>query len=182
MAKYHGIETEIWEELLEYTPRIKLLYIYLFSCPQCRPSGLYKIKIKTIRTYTGCGEEDIKKICGKLIEYDFETSEIFVRGKFKRVLSGFRTNENMRKAIEADFMALSSKSISSLFINKYEGALKGLRRIPLPSLLPSLKEGGAGEEKKKAHIFSKPPKEFTNLIKELAGKKSIPPKKTENKK
>lgn len=136
MAKYHEIDSDIWEELLEYTPLQKLLYIYLFSNPYCRPSGLYVIKTKTIKHHTGQSEKELKSICGKLIDYDFETSEIFVRGKMKRILSGFKANEKMRKAVKSDFESLSSFSLKHSFYSKYEGALEGLTSPPLALAIP----------------------------------------------
>jgi hypothetical protein len=136
MAKFHDIDSDIWEELLEYSPNQKLVYIYLFSNPLCRPSGLYTIKTQTIKHHTGQGEKELKTLCGKLIDYDFETSEVFVRGKLKRILSGFKNNENMKKAVKSDFDSLSSVFVKHSFYRKYEGALEGLASPPLPLPLP----------------------------------------------
>lgn len=152
MAKYHDIDSDIWEELLEFEPGPKLLYIYLFSNPLCRPSGIYKIKLQTIQHHTKTKVEDLMSLCGKFIEYDFETSEVFVRGKMKRILGGFKNNDKMRKAIVADYKGLVSPFISCSFYLKYKGALEGLVDPPLtlPLALPLPKEEELEKEKEVA--------------------------------
>jgi len=162
MSKFHGIDADIWEELLGTPPKEMLLYIYFFSNPFCRPSGLYKIRLETIEHHTGLGKKYVEAINGKIIDYDFETSEVFVRGKMKRILSGFSNNSSMRKAVKADYEALKSVFIKHSFYYKYEGALEGLVsppiHIPLPYPLHSEKEK-VKEEKK--HTSSA--KEFFDL-------------------
>jgi hypothetical protein len=153
MARFHDIDSDIWEDLLDHSPKQKLLYVYLCTNSFSRPSGLYKITVKTIKHHTGATEGDIKGLCGGLIEYDFETQEVFVRGKFKRILSGFKNNEKMRLAVKHDFDSFSSLFIKHLFVKKYEGALEGLVSPPLPLPLPlplpiSLKEEKNSEKKK----------------------------------
>lgn len=128
MAKYHDIDCELWEDLLETSPEQKLLYIFLFSNSSCRPSGIYKIKFKTMNYYTDCSKETVESMCGKLIEYDWETGEIWVKGKLKRFLSGLRSNMNVQKSVMSDLSTIKSEVIKSLFLKKYEGALKGLSR------------------------------------------------------
>lgn len=148
MARFHDIDTDIWEDLLECSRQQKLLYIYLFSCPSCRPSGLFKISTKTIKHHTDSTEEDLRSLCGGLIEYDFGTQEVWVRGKFKRILSGFKNNERMQIAVKHDFENLESNILKSLFVKKYEGACKGLvsPSLPLPLPLPLVIKGGVGEK------------------------------------
>lgn len=131
MARYHDIDAEIWEDLLDYSRDQKLLYIYLFSNSLCRPSGLFMIRLKTIKHHTDCSEEVIKSLCAKLIEYDFDTQEVFVRGKLKRFLSGFHNNDKVRKSVKFDYENLNSVDLKRSFYKKYEGALKGLVSPPL---------------------------------------------------
>lgn len=154
MAKYHQIDVETWEDLLEFeSAGAKALYIFLFSNAFCRPSGLYKIKLKTMFSYTSATLEDLKALCGKLIEYDFETNEVFVRGKMKRVFSGLKNNVKMKLSILSDYKGLRSPFLSRSFYNKYEGAWKGLGSppIPLPMYL-GLKEVEEHEEEKQKPI------------------------------
>lgn len=148
MAKYNTIDSEIWEDLLDFSSLQKLVYVYLFSNASCRPSGLYKINVKTIELHTGVPEIEFKSIIGKLVEYDYQTQELWVRGKMKRILIGFAANTKMRKSVEADYKGLKSPLIKEAFYRKYEEALKGLVSppLPLPLALPLKQEGGAGEE------------------------------------
>ena len=174
MARFHEIEASLWEELIGYDPNQKLLYIYLFSNPLCRPSGIYTINPITIKTYSGQSEEVLKSICGKLVEYDFKTFEVFVRGKFKRLIGGFKDNANMRKAVLFDFEHTQSNFIRRCFSLKYKEALKGLKSPPLQEHLPvqEHKEGVKGGEKK-PRAWSKPPKQFKDLIRKLSMEKSV---------
>lgn len=157
MARYHQIDVEAWEDLVQFeSPGPKLVFVYLFSNAACRPSGLYKILPQTIHYHTGTTLEDLKALCGKFIEYDFETNEVFVRGKFKRVLSGFKNNEKMRSAILADYKGLRSPLLSSLFFNKYKEALKGLCDPPLHLHLHLPKKEEEREKEEKKVIVAKP--------------------------
>lgn len=186
MAKFHDIETSIWEDLLEFEPMQKLLYIYLFSNPLCRPSGIYKLNLKTVRHYTQATDEDFASLIGRLIEYDFTTSEIWVRGKMKRILGGFRDNVKMRSSVKADLDNVESFFIKSMFVKKYEAPLKGLTSPPLPEPIDKVKDKGGtrgekgtppglveGEKVKKQERWSQPPPEFKELRDKLARKKAI---------
>jgi len=177
MARYHDIDTELWEDLIDLPPRQKLLYIYLFSCPSCRPSGLFKISQKTIKHHTDATESDLRGINGVVIDYDFATQEVFVRGKLKRILSGFKNNPKMRLAIQHDFEHLESVFLKSLFIKKYEGALEGLVSPPLPLPLPlalALEDKSVREETKRAFDLDAP----ILYLNEKAGRKFDPKNQT----
>lgn len=139
MARYHDIDASIWEELEDNSPSEKLLYIYAFSNPLVRDSGLYRIGDKTILSQTGLSrssfEGALKGLAPK-IAYDQEQKVMFVAGKFKRRLSGLKNNKNMIKAVQHDLDAFKDSFVTALFINKYEGALKGLGSLSLPLPLP----------------------------------------------
>ena len=139
MARYHDIDTSIWEELKPFSRDEKLLYVYSFSNPLVRDSGLYKISAETIRFYTGLSDKKLKECLDRLhpkLVYDFENQVMFVAGKFKRRLSGLKANKNLIKALEHDLEVFKASFVSLLFIKKYEGALKGLLSLSLPLPLP----------------------------------------------
>jgi hypothetical protein len=169
MARFHDIEASIWEDLQGTTKDEKILYIYAFSNPLTRDSGLYKIGLDTIKVGTGLREKEIKMALEGLnpkVVYDFEQKVMFVAGKLKRRLSGLHSNRNIKLSIEHDLEAFKGSFVTSLFINKYEGALEGLKRpsisppLPLPLPLNTTKGVIGGEEKVEAQEiyahYSKP--------------------------
>lgn len=137
MARYSDIDNFIWEDLQGYSKDAKLLYIYSFSNPSTRASGLYKIGLQTILLNTGLSEKQFHKTLEELkpkLYYDQKERVMFVAGKLKRHLSGLRNNKNLLAGIKSDIRDCSSSFVSVLFIKKYEGALKGLIRdlqVPL---------------------------------------------------
>lgn len=154
MAKYSDISCEIWEDLIDLKPAEKLVYIFLFSNPLCRPSGLYKIKLKTVELYTGISEGAWRGPIGGLIKYDENTSEMWVRGKVKH-LRNLNDNWPLRKSIEADLDRLESIFIKSLFLEKYPSFLDKSLRGPIGPIRQGqgLRQGlekikGCGEKEK----------------------------------
>jgi len=152
MARFANFETSFWddEDIQDLTPAEKLIYIWTFTNPNCRPSGIYKISIKTVMFHTGLPKKIFEgawkglKDRGKpLIYYDSDNKIIWVIGKFKQILAGFKGNKNMISSVKHDIEEFRNSFVSSLFIKKYEGALEGLisLHIPIPIPLKSLKEG-----------------------------------------
>lgn len=151
MARYSDIDTSIWEDLQGYSKNAKLLYIYVFSNSLCRDSGLYKISLETILLHTKLKESEFDKTVIELnskIAYDKDKKVMFVAGKLKRRLSGLKANPNLIKAIQHDLEVFSDSYVTSLFCNKYEGALREIKlTLSLPLPLPLLKEESVRETK-----------------------------------
>lgn len=139
MPRYAQIESSIWEDLEDVSSKAKLLYVYCCSNPNVRDSGMYRLGMTTISSKTGLNKKEFSSCLKELrpkIDYDFENKIMFVAGMFKRRLKGLQSNKNIISALQHDLDEFSSSSVSSLFINKYEGALKGLESLSLPLPLP----------------------------------------------
>lgn len=136
MARYSEIENSIWEELQDHSKDAKILYIYAFSNPSVRDSGLYSIGLKTIFLNTGLNIKNFEKALKELepkLYYDFEQKVMFVSGRLKRRLSGLVNNKNIIKSIQHDLTVFSASFVTSLFTKKYEGALREVG-LTLPTL------------------------------------------------
>lgn len=165
MAKYHDISSEIWEDLLELPLTQKALYIYLFSNPLCRPSGLYVLKQKTMEYYTGCKVEDLRQLfeapcrppVGPLVMYDENTSEIWVRGKLKHFRK-LKDNWPLRKSVETDLELLKSPLLRKAFLKKYSEVLGEVLRGPIGPIRQGqrqgLKEKREEHERREKHFSS----------------------------
>jgi len=142
MARYAQIESKIWEEFRGYKTDAKLLYIFLFSCAQCKSSGLFKITLGIMISNTGLTEKNIITLLKELkskITYDYNHSVIFIHGKLKRSIrdiSKLKNNKNLLTSVKRD-IEINKESILciSKFIQKYRGILKSLIK------LPEIKEG-----------------------------------------
>lgn len=139
MSRYSEIENNIWEELQNFSKNAKILYIFAFSNPSVRDSGMYVISTKTVCLNTGLTETAFRNALKELepkLYYDFDNKIMFVSGKLKRRLAGLKNNKNVIKAINHDLAVFKESFVSLLFCKKYEGALKGLGspslHLPLP--------------------------------------------------
>lgn len=135
MARYHSIDVSIWEWLQGRKKEEKLLYIYAFSNPLTRDSGLYRIGIDTILLNTGLNrrgfEGALKGLVGDL-KYDFDNRIMFVVNKLKRRLSGIERNTNLIKSVYHDLEAFKNSPLIPVFKEKYSIFLKGLVSPSLP--------------------------------------------------
>ena len=162
MARYHEIEASFWDdpEIQELTKEQKLLYVYLFSNPLCRPSGLYRISLKTADFHLGLGrgfEEAWKGLQnGKpLILYDEKMKLIWVIGKLKRFIKSLDDKNPIKKSVDRDIEEFKDSTIIPYFLKKYErvykAPLEGLGRVDIPIPIPipiDTKEGGMGGDDK----------------------------------
>lgn len=159
MARYGQVENSIWEDLEDYSLKAKLLYVYCFTNPNVRDSGMYRIGLTTITSKTGLTNKEFKKHLNELkpkIDYDFDNKIMFIAGMLKRRLSGLKNNKNLISSIQHDLNEFSQSFVSSLFIKKYEGALKGLSSLSLPLPLPlPLNNKEEVEEKKPKSVAPK---------------------------
>lgn len=171
MARYHEIEASIWDDPdLQSKPKDqKLLYIYLFSNPLCRPSGLYRITLKTIDFHLGLGRalqgawEGLQD--GKpLIMYDEKLSLLWVVGKLKRYIKSLDDNNPIKRSVDRDIEEYKSSSLIGYFLKKYEGAYKPLPGvdIPIPKDIP-IKGGPGGRKPEKEKPTKKQFLEFVLL-------------------
>ena len=88
MAKYRSIQTSFWSDAKvvdDFSPEDRYFYLYLLTNEKSNQLGCYELSIKQMCRDTGYNEETIKKLIVrfqeilKVIYYDFETKEIFIR-------------------------------------------------------------------------------------------------------
>lgn len=201
MANYQDFPTSMWETLLDFPADSQLLFIYLWTNTRSRPSGLYKINLNSVsynlfgvpepeaatRPPLGRLQAAYRPLLGRLIEFDENTQEVWVKEKAKHIRK-LIDNNPMRKSIETDIKILESDVLREAFLRLY----KELMGRPIGPLSQGQghsqgqeKKKGCGEKEKhyvetptrdnsNQEPFSEaPPPEFQEMVKALARKKSV---------
>lgn len=83
------IDTEIWVDdfVQNLTPLSKLLFVYLWTNPNCNQAGLYHITLKTVAFDTGIPEKDLPDLLKSLkpkVEWSPNLNLIWVKNFVKR--------------------------------------------------------------------------------------------------
>lgn len=137
MANYQDFPTSMWETLLEYSPDSQLLFIYFWTNHRSRPSGLYKINLKSV-SYALFAHEGppgsrleaaYRPLLGRLIEFDEKTQEVWVIEKAKHIRK-LSDNAPMQKSVQTDIKLLESEVLREAFLRVY----KELSRPPIGCL------------------------------------------------
>lgn len=106
MAKYRPIYVKIWSDpdFLDYTPELKLLFMYLCTNEHTTESGIYAISPRTIANETGIPYENVCSCLSnntvKNLYYDKDAKCIFIR-KFLKY-NGSGRPELLTKSITND--------------------------------------------------------------------------------
>lgn len=188
MAQYQDFPVSLWEELIEYPLETQLLFIYFWTNSRCRPSGLYKIHPTYLENLL-CGvdrppggrlQAAIKPLLGRLLEYDFDTHEVWVKDKAKHIRKLF-DNEPMQISIQTDIKLLESEVLRGLFLGFYEKFL----RPPTGRLSQSQRQSQKiGERERKDYVETPTreksnqerwvyPPEVQDLVKKAIGRKKM---------
>lgn len=92
MAIYRNISLSFWEDIKivdDFTPEDKYFYLYLLTNPHTNLLGCYQISFKQMTNETGYNKDTIEKLIDrmvskhKVIEFDFETNEVFIKKWYK---------------------------------------------------------------------------------------------------
>ena len=92
MAIYRNVSLSFWEDIKivdDFTPEDKYFYLYLLTNPHTNLLGCYQISFKQMINETGYNRDTIEKLISrmenehKVIEFDFETNEIFIKNWYK---------------------------------------------------------------------------------------------------
>lgn len=92
MAIYRNVSLSFWEDIKivdDFTPEDKYFYLYLLTNPHTNLLGCYQISFKQMTNETGYNKDTIEKLIDrmvskhKVIEFDFETNEVFIKKWYK---------------------------------------------------------------------------------------------------
>lgn len=125
MAKYRSIQTSFWSDAKvvdDFSPEDRYFYLYLLTNEKSNQLGCYELSIKQMCRDTGYNEETIKKLIVrfqeilKVIYYDFETKEIFIKNWYKY---NWLNSENTKKCIDKEFSLIKSEFLIDLISPLY---------------------------------------------------------------
>ena len=133
MAKYRAIQTSFWSDskvVDDFTPEDRYFYLYLLTNEKSNQLGCYEISINQMCRDTGYNSDTIKTLINrfmsilKLIEYDSETKELFLKNWYKY---NWINSEKTKKCIDKEFMLVKSDKLRESICPLYAPY------IPLPS-------------------------------------------------
>lgn len=125
MAKYRSIQTSFWSDskiIEDFTPEDRYFYLYLLTNEKSNQLGCYELSIKQMCRDTGYNEETIKKLINrfqnilKVIYYDFETKEIFIKNWYKY---NWLNSINTKVCIDKEFSLVKSRFLLDLISPLY---------------------------------------------------------------
>ena len=125
MAKYRSIQTSFWSDskiIEDFTPEDRYFYLYLLTNEKSNQLGCYELSIKQMCRDTGYNEETIKKLINrfqnilKVIYYDFETKEIFIKNWYKY---NWLNSVNTKVCIDKEFSLVKSRFLLDLISPLY---------------------------------------------------------------
>jgi len=131
MADYSYIQARFWNDPdnEKLTPATKLVFIYLFSCPQRTQSGIFSISKKRIAFDTGLQINIVEKALDKLIEkrrvkYDGEI--LWIVNFVKHQVS---SSPKVIKRMSTDIKQFEQHPFVKEFLVKYKNLFSKLIRI-----------------------------------------------------
>lgn len=152
MAKYRSIQTSFWSDAKvvdDFSPEDRYFYLYLLTNEKSNQLGCYELSIKQMCRDTGYNEETIKKLIVrfqenlKVIYYDFETKEIFIKNWYKY---NWLNSENTKKCIDKEFSLIKSEFLIDLISPLYAPYQ------PLPSKKKKKKKNNKKNNKNKNNV------------------------------
>lgn len=152
MAKYRSIQTSFWSDAKvvdDFSPEDRYFYLYLLTNEKSNQLGCYELSIKQMCRDTGYNEETIKKLIVrfqenlKVIYYDFETKEIFIKNWYKY---NWLNSENTKKCIDKEFSLIKSEFLIDLISPLYAPYQ------PLPSKKKKKKKNNKNNNKNKKNV------------------------------
>lgn len=106
MAIYRNVSLSFWEDVKivdSFTPEDKYFYLYLLTNPHTNLLGCYQISFKQMINETGYNKDTIEKLLTrmkkelKVIDFDFETNEVFIKKWYKY---NWTKSEKLLKKVE----------------------------------------------------------------------------------
>lgn len=125
MAKFRSIRTNFWSDskiIDDFTPEDRYFYLYLLTNEKSNQLGCYELSINQMCRDTGYNKDTIKKLLErfenehKVISYDFETKEIFIKKWYKY---NWLESSNTKKCIEKEFSLVKSTNLKELISPLY---------------------------------------------------------------
>jgi hypothetical protein len=174
MAKYRPVYMRIWKDpyFEDYSPSMKLIFLYLCTNELTTESGIYSISTKTISRETGVPDKTVRKLLSnglKNVRYDFDNNCVFIKNFLK--YNGGGRPELLRKSIANNYNEFRTP-LWDEFINRYPDYSNGLQTVgqPFNSISNSISNSNKGDSKgeNKRHVA-----EFVTLtLKEYQALKS----------
>jgi hypothetical protein len=122
MANYRSLHVKIWSDpdFESYSPKAKLLFIYLVTCPHRNESGLYSISLAKIAFECGMTAAEVEKSMAELstrgkVMYDSATSVVWVVNAVRYQ----SINANCVTSIASDVGRCSSRTLAIRFCQYY---------------------------------------------------------------
>lgn len=125
MANFRSVKTIFWSDskiIEDFTPEDRYFYLYLLTNEKSNQLGCYELSIKHMCRDTGYNEETIKKLLErfenehKVIFYDYETKEIFLKNWHKY---NWLNSDKTKKCIEKEFLAVKSRKLQDFISPLY---------------------------------------------------------------
>jgi len=131
MATYRQVYINIWKDpdYENYSPNMKLIFLYLCTNSNTSESGIYSITPKTISNETGVQIQTVKKLLSnglKNVLYDFKNNFVFVRNFLK--YNGGGRPDLLKKSIDKDYKIYKTELWND-FIDKYPEFSTGLKQF-----------------------------------------------------
>ena len=134
MARFRTIENTFWSDskiVDKFTPDDRYMFLYLLTNPQTNQLGCYELSISKICYDTSFGKTKAMRILSKLenelkvIAYDFETNEVFIRNWYKY---NWLNSEKTMKCIDKEFKLVKSEKLKGVISPLFEKYMPHARK------------------------------------------------------
>ena len=123
MANYRQISTHLWmdDKFLQVSPQARLLFLWMFTNPDAKSSGLFLFNDDVCQNETGLSGRELHHCLKELIKiervvFDDKVNMIWVINQFKHVFKSPKIIESTLREVNA----LPKSNIKENFFKKYE--------------------------------------------------------------